>query len=100
MSPRVTASCDTGKVILTVLDCPGSRSTLVNPTSLLGGAITPLSGWWTYSGTMSVPARFPVLVTVRLAVTVPVAGTLFVTVRPLVAKVGEERPKPNGNSGP
>ena len=87
MSPCVTASSATGNETCMVFDCPGVRSTRVKPTSLLGGAITALTGWCTYTGTMFVPARLPVLVTVNVAVTVPAGDTLLVAESPLVWKV-------------
>ncbi len=92
MSPGVTARAETGKVTWTVFDCPGSRVTRVNPTSRWFGTSTALTGWWTYTGTMSVPARLPVLATVKLAVTVPVRDTLLVADSPLVLNVVYDSP--------
>ena len=56
MSPCVSASAETGNVTCTVFDWPASSVTRVKPTSRCGGTTTPLTGWATYTGTMSVPA--------------------------------------------
>ena len=71
----------------TVLDCPGSSVTRVKPASRWFGTSTTLTGWWTYTGTMSVPARLPVFDTVNLAVTVPCRDTLPVADSPLTLNV-------------
>src|SRR5260370_39486654 len=99
MSPGVTASTETGKDTCTVLDCPGSRVTRVNPASRWSGTSTALTGWWTYTGTMSVPARPPELDTVNVAVTVPSRDTLLVADSPLTPTVVYDSPKPNGDHG-
>src|SRR5215469_831630 len=99
MSPGVTASTETGKETLTVFDWPGFRVTRVNPASRWFGTVTRLTGWWTNTGTMSVPATLPVFCTVKVAVTVPFLDTLDVADSPLVANVVYERPHPNGYSG-
>src|SRR3954447_10450752 len=87
MSPCVSASVETGNRTSTVLDWPASSATRVNPTNRCGGTTTLLTGWATYTGTMSTPPRVPLLVTVKVAVAVPVAATFGVTERLLVAKV-------------
>src|SRR5262245_5688693 len=99
MSPGVTASAETRKETFTVLDCPGSSVTRANPTSLWFGTTIALTGWCTYTGTTSVPARLPVLDTVKVAVTVPVLDTLLVADSPLVWNVVYDSPKPNGKRG-
>src|SRR5690348_1080256 len=84
MSPGVSASCDVENETVTCFDCPASSVTRVKPTSRWGGTTTLLIGWATYTGTMSVPLRVPVFVTVNFVVTVPFRGTLAVAVRPVV----------------
>ncbi len=49
--------------------------------------MTSLTGWCTYTGTMSVPARPPVLATVNVAVTVPSRSAVAGPDRPLVWNV-------------
>jgi hypothetical protein len=87
MSPGVTASSETGNETFTAFDCPASRLTLAKPTSLWGGTTTALTGWWTYTGTMSVPARLPVFDTVNVVFTVPLLETLLVADSPLTLNV-------------
>src|SRR5262245_3733905 len=99
MSPGVTASRETGNETCTTVDWPGSRVTRAKVTSRCGGTTTALTGWCTYTGTMSVPARLPVFVTVKLAVAVPFGRTRPGPDRPLVWNVVYDSPKPNGNSG-
>jgi hypothetical protein len=78
------------------LVCPGSSVTRVNPASRCSGTSTALTGWWTYTGTMSVPARLPVFATVNVAVTVPSLDTLLVADSPLTLNVVYDSPKANG----
>ena len=59
---------------------------------LVGAPATALTGWCTYTGTTSVPARLPVLDTVKVAVTVPVRDTLPVADSPLVPNVVYDSP--------
>ena len=59
----------------------------MKPTNRCGGTTTVLTGWATYTGTMSVPLRDPVLVTVKVAVAVPWRETFGVTESPVVVKV-------------
>src|SRR3954449_3211248 len=99
MSPCVSASVDAEKVTCTVLDWPGCSVTRLNPTSRCGGTMTLLTGWATYTGTMSVPLCGPVLLTVNVAVALPFADTLGVTDRLLMANVVYDSPYPNGYSG-
>src|SRR5260370_35526461 len=99
MSPGVTARTETGNDTCTVLDCPGSRVTRVNPASRWSGTSTALTGWWTYTGTMSVPARLPVLATVNVPVPAPSRDTLPVADSPLTPHVLWARPTPHGPSG-
>src|SRR6188472_3790612 len=75
MSPIVSASLDTGNETVTVFDCPASSITRVKPTSRCGGTTTLLTGWATYTGTIAVPLREPVFVTVKVAFTVPFLDT-------------------------
>src|SRR5262249_1477239 len=91
MSPGVTASCETRKATFTVLVCPGASVTRVNPTSRWFGTTTALTGWWTYTGTTSVPATLPVLDTMNLAGTVPLRDRLAGDDSPvtLEGRVGE-----------
>src|SRR5690348_14560591 len=96
MSPGVTASSDTGNVTCTVCDWPGSSVILDQPTSRLGGTRTSLTGWLTYTGTTSAPARAPVFVTSNVAVT---SSFVDPTDRLLVENVVYESPKANGYSG-
>src|SRR5262249_59732628 len=99
MSPGVTASCETRKATFTVLVCPGASVTRVNPTSRWFGTTTALTGWWTYTGTTSVPATLPVLDTVNLAVTVPLRDTLAGADRPGAVEGGYGSPEADGGSG-
>src|SRR4029453_17656383 len=99
MSPGVTARSETGNVTWTTRDSPAARFTRANPTSRLGGAITSLTGWWTYTGTPVAPALLPVFATVKVAVTLPLRETLDVADRPLVWNVVYESPKPKGQRG-
>ena len=81
------------------MDWPASSVTRVKPTSRCGGTTTLLTGWATYTGTMSVPLANPVLVTVKVAVTVPFVDTFGVADRFVVVNVVYDRPNPNGYSG-
>ena len=87
MSPGVTASSETANVTWTTRDSPAFRFTRANPRSRLGGAITSLTGWCTYTGTTVVPARLPVFLTVTVTSTVPLRRTVPPTDSPLVANV-------------
>src|SRR2546423_1686972 len=98
-SPGVTASTDTGNESFTVVDRPGSRLTRANATNRCGGTTTSDTGWCTYTGTTSVPARGPVLVTVNVTSTEPLRDTVPVAASPPVENVVYDRPKPNGNRG-
>src|SRR5581483_4498228 len=83
ISPGVTASTDTGNDRCTTVDCPLLSVTRVNAASRCGGTTTSLTGWCTYTGTTSVPARPPVLVTVTDTSTVPLRPTVGVADSPL-----------------
>src|ERR1700682_3072687 len=86
MSPCVSASAEAGKETCTTVDWWPPRSTRVKPTRRCGGTTTLLIGWLTKTGTMSVPAVLPWLVTVNVAVATPLLDTLGVTDRLLVSK--------------
>src|SRR4051812_37017355 len=98
MSPGVIASSLRATGTVTVFVSPAASSTRAKPTRRLGGTTTSvlLTGWETYTGTMSTPARAPVFATVNVASMEPEAATVDGADRPLVVKVVYDRPKPNG----
>src|SRR5258708_2805664 len=71
LMPRgAPAGAEAGKATCTFFPCPGFSAPRATPPSRWGGTPPRLTGWWTYTGTTSVPATLPVLDTVNAAVTV------------------------------
>ena len=96
MSPWLSASAETGKVTRTILDCTGLQRHPGKPDQPLGRRHHLADRLATYTGTMSVPARLPVLVTVNSRSPRPCVDTSGVTDRSAAVNVVYDRPNPNG----